>query len=232
MEVAENLHETLENAYSFYNGYDPDVTWWAEEPYQHADTTLATYASFLETWRTKKESAESDGRGIGGRRLGRKMTARLRNAMIPYSPQELIEIAEKEYEWCMEQMMAASRDLGYGEDWKAALEHVKNSYVPAVKQPELIYGLATEATSFLEERDLLTIPTLAKETWRMEMMTPERQLINPYFLGGEVIRISYPTNTMDHEAKMMSMRGKQSALLKSDCTPRTYWRPSPSGILL
>jgi uncharacterized protein (DUF885 family) len=31
--------------------------------------------------------------------------------------------------------------------------------------------------------------------------------VSPFFLGGEVIRISYPTNTMSHDAKRMSMRG-------------------------
>jgi uncharacterized protein (DUF885 family) len=41
----------------------------------------------------------------------------------------------------------------------------------------------------------------------MEMMSPERQLTSPFFLGGEMIQVSYPTNTMQHEAKMMSMRG-------------------------
>jgi uncharacterized protein (DUF885 family) len=38
-------------------------------------------------------------------------------------------------------------------------------------------------------------------------MTPERQLVSPFFLGGEVIQVSFPTNTMAHEQKMMSMRG-------------------------
>jgi uncharacterized protein (DUF885 family) len=41
----------------------------------------------------------------------------------------------------------------------------------------------------------------------MEMMTPERQLVSPFFLGGETILVSYPTNTMAQEQKMMSMRG-------------------------
>jgi uncharacterized protein (DUF885 family) len=41
----------------------------------------------------------------------------------------------------------------------------------------------------------------------MEMMSPERQLQSPFFLGGETILVSYPTNTMTHEQKMMSMRG-------------------------
>lgn len=215
-EVAENLHETLENAYSFYDGYDPDVTWWAEKPYENADTTLANYASFLEEWRTTSGAYPDDESGITGDPVGEeKLKELLQYAMIPYSPEELVSIAEKEYEWCMNQMLAASRELGYGEDWKAALNHVKNSYVPAGKQPELIYDLATEATTFVEERDLLTVPELAKETWRMEMMTPERQRINPYFLGGEVIRISYPTNTMNHENKMMSLRGNNPHMSKA-----------------
>ena len=41
----------------------------------------------------------------------------------------------------------------------------------------------------------------------MEMMSPERQLQTPFFLGGEQITVSYPTDTMSHEAKLMSMRG-------------------------
>ena len=41
----------------------------------------------------------------------------------------------------------------------------------------------------------------------MEMMSPERQLVNPFFTGGETIHVSYPTSTMSHDQKMMSMRG-------------------------
>jgi len=39
------------------------------------------------------------------------------------------------------------------------------------------------------------------------MMSPERQRVNPFFLGGEVITVSFPTSTMTHEQKLMSMRG-------------------------
>jgi len=41
----------------------------------------------------------------------------------------------------------------------------------------------------------------------MEMMAPQRQLLNPFFTGGEVITVSYPTNTMTHDAKLQTMRG-------------------------
>jgi len=84
---------------------------------------------------------------------------------------------------------------------------VKNKYVEPGKQPELIKELALEAIKFVEDKDLVTVPQLAKDTWRMEMMTPERQLVSPFFLGGETILVSYPTNTMAQEQKMMSMRG-------------------------
>ena len=39
------------------------------------------------------------------------------------------------------------------------------------------------------------------------MMSPERQLVAPFFLGGETILVAYPTDGMTHEQKMMSMRG-------------------------
>ncbi|MDP7559318.1 MAG: DUF885 family protein, partial [Planctomycetota bacterium] len=66
---------------------------------------------------------------------------------------------------------------------------------------------ANEAVDFLEDNNLISIPKLAKESWRMEMMSPARQMISPYFTGGEVISIAYPTKGMDHEAKLQSMRG-------------------------
>lgn len=145
---------------------------------------------------------------IIGDPIGREaLLVELAREMIPYTPEELIAIAEKEMAWCENEMKKAARELGFGDDWKRALEYVKTRYVEPGKQPELVRDLALEAIRFLEERDLVTVPALAKETWRMEMMSPERQLVNPFFTGGEVITVSYPTNTMSHEAKMMSMRG-------------------------
>ena len=97
--------------------------------------------------------------------------------------------------------------MGFGDDWRKALEKVKGMYVEPGKQTKLIKDLALEAIEFVKSKDLVTVPALAEETWRMEMMSPERQKVNPFFLGGETIIVSYPTNTMDHDAKMMSMRG-------------------------
>ncbi len=59
----------------------------------------------------------------------------------------------------------------------------------------------------------MTIPAEAEETWRMFMMSPDRQRVNPFFLGGESLIISYPTNTMSYDEKMMSMRGNNPNFL-------------------
>jgi Bacterial protein of unknown function (DUF885) len=103
--------------------------------------------------------------------------------------------------------MRASHDTGFGDDWHAALEHVKDMHVEPGEQPEAIRRLALEGIDYVESHDLVTVPQLAKETWRWEMMTPERQLVNPFFTGGDVISISYPTDTMTFEQRLMSMRG-------------------------
>jgi len=149
-----------------------------------------------------------DSSDIIGDPIGREgLMVELAAEMIPYTPEELIAIGWKELDWCENEMKKASRELGFGDDWRKALEHVKNKYVEPGKQPEMIRDLAYEAIEFVEKNDLVTVPPLARESWRMEMMSPERQLVSPFFLGGEVIQVSYPTNTMAHEQKMMSMRG-------------------------
>jgi uncharacterized protein (DUF885 family) len=135
--------------------------------------------------------------------------------MIPYTPEELIAIGWKELAWCENEMKKASRELGFGDDWQKALEHVKNKYVEPGKQPEMIKDLALEAIEYVEKNNLITVPPLARESWRMEMMSPERQLVNPFFTGGETISVSYPTNTMSHEQKMMSMRGNNPHFSRS-----------------
>jgi uncharacterized protein (DUF885 family) len=200
------LKETLKHWFTFYNGYDPVFTWWMAQPYKNLDQALTKYAAFLKEKVVGVNPEDKD--AIIGNPVGREaLVSELGFEMIPYSPEELIAIANKEFAWCDAEIRKASRELGYGDDWHKALEHVKNLHVEPGKQPTLIRDLALEATDYVEKHDLVTVPPLAKETWHMEMMTPERQLVNPFFLGGEVIQVSYPTDTMTQDQKMMSMRG-------------------------
>jgi uncharacterized protein (DUF885 family) len=207
---ADDLKGTLARWYGFYHGYDPIFTWWAGEPYKSVDVALKKHASTLreKVAGISPEADSKEGGEVVGDPVGREaLLADLAHEMIPYTPEELAAIAEKELAWCEAEMRRAARDLGFGDDWKKALELVKTKYVEPGKQPALIRELAQEAVDFLEKRDLITIPPLAKETWRMEMMSPQRQLVNPFFTGGEVISVSFPTDGMTHEQKLMSMRG-------------------------
>ena len=145
---------------------------------------------------------------IVGNPIGREaLLSELKFEMISYSPEELIELAQTELRWCEDEMKKASREMGKGDDWRAALEHVKTMYVEPGKQPAVIRDLAIEAVKYLDAHDLVTVPQLCRDSWRMAMMSPEQQLVNPFFTGGEVISVSFPTAAMPHEAKMMSMRG-------------------------
>ncbi len=202
----DELGERLKRWYEFYAGYDPVFTWWNREPYQEAAEALEEYAKFLREEIIGYKEGEDE--PIVGDPIGADgMRDDLIHEMTPYAPEELIAIAEREFAWCEERMLEASRELGYGEDWKAALEHVKTLHREPGEQTELVRQLAEEATAFVEERGLVTIPPLAKEIWRIEMLTPEQQKVSPFFLGGEIIRVAYPTDEMEHADKLMSMRG-------------------------
>jgi len=214
-DVVGSLRVNLKEAKQFYADYDPQFAWWMEKPYDSLNKSLLEYASVLKKHYVNT-SVKDDGSGIIGKPIGREALIRsLQSEFIVYSPEELIAIAEKQFAWCDAEMVKASGAMGFGNNWKSALEKVKNTYVPPGEQPALVNRLAEEAIQFVERNDLVTVPELAKETWRMKMMSPEQQKINPFFLGGEQIIISYPTQTMEHEEKMMSMRGNNPHFSKA-----------------
>jgi hypothetical protein len=151
---------------------------------------------------------KTDNSGIPGAARGREgLIMDLADEMIPYTPEQLIALANREFAWCEEEMKKASRQMGFGDDWKKAIEHVKGMHVPPGGQPMMIKDLLFEAIDYLRAKDLVTVPQIAAESLHMSMMSPEAQLSNPFFLGGSQIIVSYPTNTMEYEARLQSMRG-------------------------
>ena len=227
------LRGALQQWFAFYNGYDPAFTEKVPVQYQAVAKALTAYSTLLRQrigGLAGAAPAVASGAGMGGGRgggrggqapepaaaddeivgdpIGREgLLEDLAGEMIPYTPEQLIEIGNREYAWCEAEMKKASRELGFGDDWLKALDAVKNKYVPAGGQPAMIRDLALEAGAFLKQHDLVTVPPLASDIWRMQMMSPERQRVNPFFTGGETISVSYPTNTMTEEERLMSMRG-------------------------
>lgn len=199
------LKSGLERWHGFYAGYDPLFTWWCEEPYKQTSAALEAYAVFL---REKVAGVKpGDTFAIVGDPIGREaLLAELQFEMIPYTPEQLIALAKKEFDWCEREAKKAAQELGFGDDWHKALEYVKSLHVAPGEQPQKIKELAEEAIAFLDKHELVTVPPLVRETWRMEMMPAESQRVNPYFLGGEVIQVSFPTAAMTQDEKNMSLR--------------------------
>ncbi|MFC1629427.1 DUF885 family protein [Gemmatimonadota bacterium] len=205
--MASDLQRTLQRWYEYYGGFVPLFDWWTNTPYAKCDEILKDYIKFLREKILGYKEGEPD--PVIGDPIGRDaLLDELAFEMIPYTPEELIALAEQEYAWCESEYKRAARELGYGDDWHAALEYVKTLHVAPGKQDSLIRELAVEAIAYLDEHDLVTIPDLARETWRIEMMSLRAQETTPFFTyGGQKINVSYPTDGMTNEQKIMSMRG-------------------------
>jgi uncharacterized protein (DUF885 family) len=132
----------------------------------------------------------------------------LAGELIAYSPEELLAIGEREFAWCEQQMQAAAAEMGFGSDWKAALAKVKEDHVEPGEQDALVAAQSREAIAFLDEHDLITVPELCRETWRVRMIDRETQRSYPYAAyGGQDMLVAYPTSDMDIETRLMTMRG-------------------------
>jgi uncharacterized protein (DUF885 family) len=204
--IVEALAHALSGWHGFFQGYDPAHTWWCATPYEQAAEALEEYRVALRRDVCGLDPDDRD--AVVGNPIGAEaLAAELVFERIPYTPEELIAIAEREFSWCDGEFRRAAQDLGFGDDARAALEHVKDLHEEPGGQPALVRALALEAVDFLRKNDLVTVPRLCEETWRMEMMPPDRQRVSPFFLGGETIMVSFPTSGMTHDEKRMSLRG-------------------------
>jgi hypothetical protein len=206
-DIVADLSALLAAWFDFSHGYSPLFTWWVERPYRNLALALADYQAVL-----RKAPQCADSLAVSEDPLGRDaLVEALSRERISYTPEELIEFGRAEMEWCRAELIRASREMGCGDNWHEALERVKDGFEDPGDQPALVRDLALEAISYVRDHDLVTVPSIACDFWQMEMMPPERQKINPFFLGGEKIIVSFPTDEMDHQQKMMSLRGNNRA---------------------
>ncbi|KAK8045658.1 Xaa-Pro dipeptidyl-peptidase [Apiospora rasikravindrae] len=211
----EQIRFHLQEMFEFYKGYDPSFDWWVREPYDRLDAGLAALPAYVrEKVAGIKPDDEED--TIVGEPIGRDgLLANLEAEMIPYSPEELVRVAEKEYAWCEVEMVKASQEMGFGDKWRDALEHVKGLVEPPGAQPLLIKSLVDQGTEYVEKHQLVSVPHVAKEAIRVYMIQPAAQKVSPFFLGGTYLQVSYPTSSMSHADKIMSMRGNNRHFAKA-----------------
>jgi uncharacterized protein DUF885 len=202
----QDLRAVLKDFHGYYDGYDPEYSWWARKPYAEADAALEAWSNAI---RSELLGIKPDAKApiLGDPVMTEGLRADLAVEMIPYDPQELIAIGEQEFKWIDEQLRIVSRRMGYGDDWKKALEHTKNLAPPPGDAPGAIYDIARYEEDYIARQHTITLAPLAREIWRLAMQSPEKQLINPFFSGGEVTHLSYPTDGMSFEDRLMSLRG-------------------------
>ncbi|OAA57770.1 X-Pro dipeptidyl-peptidase [Cordyceps fumosorosea ARSEF 2679] len=204
--IINELQKHLEEIRRFFGSYDPSFDWWVTAPLKQAVAAL----------REHKVAVERHLVGIGpdgedeiiGQPIGREaLLVELEAEMIAYSPEELLNLADEVFRWCETQMKTASCELGFGDDWKRALDYVKTQHVAPGEQPALAKALALEGAAYVKKHDLVTVPRVADETYRANMMPAALQKTAPFFLGGSGILIAYPLADMDHDLKRMVLRG-------------------------
>lgn len=206
LRAAKLLHgfrEEFKDWHTFYNGYDPRYSASISKPYEALDKQLESYGQFLRNELAGAKNPET----IIGDPIGRDaVEAALRYEMIPYSPEQIVQLAERELAWSQEEMRKAAAEMGFS-DWHQALEKIKQDGPALGEQPQYVVRLADEAIDFVESNNLVSVPALAKRDWRMTMLSPEYQLQAPFFLGGEDVWVAYPHDSMPAEKQAMALRG-------------------------
>ncbi len=205
------LRGSLKKWFGFYDGYQPDFQWWVKKPYEETDKQLEEYAKFL-----REEVAGLKGKDedpLVGDPIGADAVAEaIRFEFLPYTAEELIAIGEREMAWCEHEMKNAARQMGCGDDWKAAMAKVKADFVPPGQQDALVEQTAREAIAFVRKHHFATVPPLCEETWRLIMMSPETMKTIPYAAyGGQNMMVAYAKDEMKQEDKLMVMRGNNRA---------------------
>jgi hypothetical protein len=203
--MVEQLRGHLKEMVDFYNGYDPLWDWWVLQPYKSLNAALEDFYNFVREKLVGIRPGDED--TIVGEPIGQAgLATELEAEMIPYSAEELVCIAEKEYAWCEREMIAASTELGFGPEWRNALEYVKGLVEAPGSQLGFIKSLVDEGTEYVKNHNLVTVPRVAEEAIRMVMIPPSRQKVSPFFLGGPVLMVSYPRSDMPHADKMSKSR--------------------------
>ncbi len=197
------LHRTVRGGID----HTPGFAWWVSPTLAAAEKELGEYERLLRRDIAQQKGEDDD--PLVGDPIGRRaILADLRTELIDYSPEELIEIAERELAWHRQAMIEAAREMGFGDDWRAAMDEVKTRSVEPGRQDVFVAETAREAIEFLRAGDMVSIPPLVEELWRTEMIPGERQRLFPFaYYGGLHMGVAYPSGEMGHDDKLATLRG-------------------------
>lgn len=213
-EAVAALRHTLREWFTSYEGFNPELVWWVKTPCEEADKQLEAYGKLLKEEVAGQKGGEDD--PLVGDPIGAAAVAEdIRFEFLPYTAQELIALGERELAWGERQMKGAAREMGHGDDWKAAMAQVKADYVPPGQQDDLVAEIGREAIEFVKQHKFATIPPLCEETWRLSMIPVDKVQIIPYAAYKEPkVLVAYANERMTQEDKRMIMRGNNRAFVR------------------
>ncbi len=206
-EAVGDLNRSLKGWYENHNGFTPEFGWWVKQPFDETTKALEGYSNFLRAEIAGIKGKDEDpllGKVIGAEELQRQLGFEF----IPYTPQELITLAEREFAWCEQEMKNAAQEMKLGDDWKKALGRTKLRYVKPGEQEAMVREEGRLAIDFIKTHKLVTVPPDCEEWWGTRMLSPGEQKQIPYAAySGHDMLVAYASDAMKHTDKMMSMRG-------------------------
>lgn len=193
LRIASRVDDSLSALERFayhYLRYDPQKDWWLKVPIDDLKGALSAYRDRLRGEIAGKKGGKDE--PLVGEPIGRdRLLAGLRRERIAYTPEELVAIGEQQLAFCDAKMEEAARAMGC-ESIAAALEIVKSHQAPPGEQDDVVFALAEESIAFLDHHDLVTIPDLCRETWRVDMMPLQSQRFLPFAAyGGQCMIVNY-----------------------------------------
>ncbi|KHN97202.1 uncharacterized protein MAM_04799 [Metarhizium album ARSEF 1941] len=82
-------------------------------------------------------------------------------------------------------------------------------------RPQLVMQLARQGADLVRDKNLVTVLPLAEEAYGTVMMPGQQQKASPFFPGGPMIQVAYPTHDMPYHLKQMVMRGNNRHFSKA-----------------
>lgn len=205
MEVAAADRAFLERFLEGEVPFDPDLRFWIEAPARR----LAGQLRDLETrLRDHVLPAIQKSRGHAFVRGAERLARDLRDEWIALLPEDLLRFGEDQMAATGREIEAAAAEVAPGRSSREALEIVKADHARPGGQRLEVAALAREAMRFASEKRLFRLPPAAVECWTLEPISTERQKLYPFaYYGDFSMGVAYATGDMDHDRKLMAMRG-------------------------
>ena len=166
----DQLRDAMGEWFKFYHGFQPDFSWWVRQPHEALAKGLEETAGYL-----RKEIAglkgEPDDPLIGDPIGSTALAARITREMIPYSAEELLALAEREFAWCDGELQKAAAAMGC-QDGKQALAKIKEGH--ALPGAQAASAVAATATGGCRRNDCKTCRATAGDIGEPPAATSSR----------------------------------------------------------